>query len=70
MRLNVKDVDKCIGCQRCAKNCPVNCIDGELRKPHNIDQSKCIKCGMCFEVCPVKGKAVSKVPGQYKGDKE
>lgn len=55
---------KCIGCQRCAKNCPVSCITGELKKPHKIDQDKCIKCGMCYEVCPVKGKAVAKIPGQ------
>lgn len=45
--------DKCIGCGRCIKVCPVNCITGEKKKPHVIDKEICIKCGACFEVCPV-----------------
>lgn len=52
---------KCIGCTRCAKNCPVSCISGEVRKPHVIDPEQCVNCGSCFSVCPVK--AVLK-PGQ------
>lgn len=43
--------DKCIGCTRCARNCPVNAISGEVKKPHVIDQSKCIKCGVCMTEC-------------------
>ncbi len=43
--------DKCIGCTACARACPVNCISGELKKPHTIDQSKCIKCGTCVTKC-------------------
>ncbi len=43
--------DKCVGCTICAKNCPVNVIDGAVREVHTIDQSGCIKCGKCFEVC-------------------
>lgn len=45
--------DKCIGCTRCAKNCPVSCIDGKLKERHVINTVECIKCGKCMEVCPV-----------------
>lgn len=47
------DPPKCIGCTKCARNCPVNAISGELKKPHTIDTAKCIKCGACKAGCPV-----------------
>ncbi|PLX30713.1 MAG: NADH-quinone oxidoreductase subunit F, partial [Clostridiales bacterium] len=47
------DPDKCIGCTACARNCPVSCITGAVKKPHEIDPAVCIKCGKCAEVCPV-----------------
>ena len=43
--------DKCIGCTVCARKCPVNCISGERKTAHVIDQSACIKCGECFISC-------------------
>ncbi|PLX30939.1 MAG: NADH-quinone oxidoreductase subunit NuoF [Clostridiales bacterium] len=45
--------DACIGCTKCARNCPVDCISGEVKKLHVIDAEKCIKCGACMEACPV-----------------
>ena len=42
----------CKGCSKCARNCPVEAISGELKSPFTIDQSKCIKCGACADNCP------------------
>jgi len=43
--------DKCTGCGRCKVECPVQCITGEKKGPHLIDQDACIQCGTCFDVC-------------------
>ena len=46
------DPEKCKGCGKCKKNCPMDAIEGEKKKPHTIDPSKCIKCGACQSGCP------------------
>ncbi len=43
----------CIGCTKCARNCPVEAITGKAQNPHHIDTTKCIKCGACMDGCPV-----------------
>ena len=48
------DKDLCKGCSKCARNCPVGAIKGEIKKPFEIDQKLCIKCGACVSTCPFK----------------
>ncbi len=50
--------ENCVGCTACARNCPVNCISGERKQVHVIDQSLCIKCNACLEKCKFNAIAV------------
>ncbi|WP_414628586.1 NADH-ubiquinone oxidoreductase-F iron-sulfur binding region domain-containing protein [Vescimonas sp.] len=50
-RLEIK-ADLCKGCGKCAKNCPMEAISGQLRMPYTIDNEKCIHCGACWGACP------------------
>ncbi len=45
------DPELCTGCTICARNCPVHCISGEVRKAHVINQDICTRCGTCKAVC-------------------
>ena len=54
MTTYVIDPEKCKGCSKCARNCPVGAISGEIKSPYTIDQTKCIKCGVCVGNCPFK----------------
>ncbi|RMG00542.1 MAG: 4Fe-4S dicluster domain-containing protein [Planctomycetota bacterium] len=56
------DLTTCIGCLRCAKDCPVDCIYIEREKVPGrkgfrvtsfiIDYTKCMFCAYCTENCP------------------
>ncbi len=51
-------LENCIGCGACKKVCPVNCISGDRKQIHKIDQDTCIKCGACYEKCKFSAIAV------------
>ncbi len=44
--------DLCKGCGKCAKNCPMEAISGQIRGVFHIDNEKCIHCGACWGACP------------------
>ena len=45
------DPVKCKGCTLCARNCPTDAIEGQVKVAHSIDTSKCVKCGTCIDKC-------------------
>lgn len=57
------DLTTCIACERCARDCPVNCIyigkekavgrKGFRVASFTIDYTKCMLCALCVENCPV-----------------
>jgi NADH-quinone oxidoreductase subunit I len=58
------DLTTCIGCDKCARACPVDCIyiDKEKAAPpakgfvvtgFTIDYTKCMFCALCVDPCPV-----------------
>jgi NADH-quinone oxidoreductase subunit I len=58
------DLTTCIGCDKCAKACPVDCIyiDKVKATPplkgfkvtgFKIDYTKCMFCALCVDPCPV-----------------
>jgi NADH-quinone oxidoreductase subunit I len=57
------DLTSCIACERCARDCPVDCIYiGKERVEGKkgfrvtgfvVDYTKCLFCAMCTENCPV-----------------
>ena len=58
----ILQVDVCIGCLRCARECPTLCMEmvpgpNERKdKPvpiPDVDYSRCIGCAQCVDVCPV-----------------
>ncbi len=53
--------DNCIGCTKCATNCPVGAIKGWPRNVHELDLDLCIRCGACKQMCPVGAITTSKI---------
>lgn len=51
--------DDCIGCAKCAVNCPVKAINGQPYDVFKIDPERCVRCGACKQICPVDAVEVN-----------
>ena len=60
-------LEKCIGCARCAKECPNQCIEmvpielpnvGKVKRPQ-VNLGRCMMCGNCAEACPTNAMIVT-----------
>ncbi|MFC1981480.1 NADH-quinone oxidoreductase subunit NuoF [Chloroflexota bacterium] len=58
------DPGKCQACMICARQCPVEAIEGEKNRVHVIDQELCTKCGTCLSACPSRFAAVKVISGE------
>lgn len=57
------DLTTCIGCEKCVRACPVDCIYiNKMKNPvgkgfrvtgFKIDYTKCMFCALCVDPCPV-----------------
>lgn len=45
--------EECIGCTKCAQDCPTQAIAIKPYEVHVVENEKCIKCDICRQVCPV-----------------
>ena len=65
------DLTTCIGCDKCARACPVDCIYIEkIKNPvgkgfrvngFKIDYTKCMFCALCVDPCPVDCIYIDKI---------
>ncbi len=55
--------DDCMGCTRCARQCPTGAIPATPYEQHVIDAALCVKCDGCRRTCPV-GAVVVKSRGE------
>lgn len=64
--IDIKDKDKCCGCEACVQICPRQCIElkadieGFLYPAVNL--KTCINCGLCEKTCPVINKRDIRLP--------
>ena len=49
----VIDEERCIGCTKCIKACPVDAIMGASKVMHTVIADECTGCQLCIAPCPM-----------------
>lgn len=67
------DVEKCVGCNACVRECPV--LDANVARMDEtgnlritIDEERCIKCGACIKVCSHNARSFTDDIGSFLED--
>lgn len=61
MKKAVNDIDRCVACGVCARQCPREAILIYKGCYAKVDFSKCVGCGLCEKACPAGSINVSEV---------
>ncbi|MBP3241960.1 4Fe-4S binding protein [Oribacterium sp. P6A1] len=61
MKKAVNDIDRCVACGVCARQCPREAISIYKGCYAKVDFSKCVGCGLCEKACPAGSINVSEV---------
>jgi pyruvate ferredoxin oxidoreductase delta subunit len=48
------DMEKCIKCKQCVRNCPERIISLNEKEEVVFDDDYCKGCGLCADICPKK----------------
>ncbi|WP_026882064.1 nitroreductase family protein [Clostridium akagii] len=62
MNLITVNEEKCIKCEMCIKECPVNVLKMGENVPEEVVESNCIACGHCVAICPTTAIDNNKTP--------
>jgi NAD-dependent dihydropyrimidine dehydrogenase PreA subunit len=55
------NVEKCVGCEECVDNCPVDVFEMEAEKSKVVNEDECLGCETCVEVCEEDAITVEEV---------
>ncbi|MCK4786151.1 MAG: 4Fe-4S dicluster domain-containing protein [Desulfobacteraceae bacterium] len=55
------DEEKCIGCEECVDNCPVNVFEMQDEKSVPVNAEECVGCETCIELCEQEAITVTEI---------